>query len=234
LASYFDELDHTTHPELDLTVSLRSRRAEHLHQWVRLLLEGSLALAARQVVRVHADAYPIYLTRDLDEAKAYARMRCDAGMAEPRRTGLLASSHAKRLVDFGVDNGYMATSRMNIAKWFNAPTGDPLSSNALAQPVTEFGCQGLELEVPLLCWGDDFRWHHDEWRLTPIRRKYRQDDPLQLLRNAYRVLLTRGRDGLVVFVPPIALLDATETALLAAGVRPLPDAETLADELTAV
>ena len=151
-----------------------------------------------------------------------------------RRTGLLASSHAKRLASFGVDNGYMATSRMNIAKWFNAPASDPASSNALSQPVTEFGCQGLELDLPVLCWGEDLHWRHDQWVLNPIRRRYPQDDPAQLLRNAYRVLLTRGRDGLVIFVPPIALLDATEMALLAAGVRPLPDAETLADELTAV
>jgi hypothetical protein len=226
LAEVFDGHPTHTHDELDLTVSLRSRRARDLHQWVGLLLEGSIALAARVAVRVQDAGFPMWLTRDLDEARDYARGRY---VEEPgKRFGLVASSHAKVLARFGVDNGYMATSRMNIARWFNAPPDDPLASNALTQPVTEFGCQGLELDLPVVCWGEDFRWHHGAWDLTPIRRRYRQDDPEQLLRNAYRVLLTRGRDGVIVWIPPLPLLDETETILLAAGVRPIPEPEQLA------
>ena len=118
---------------------------------------------------------------------------------------------------------------MNVAKWYNAQTDDSKSTNALTQPVTEFGCQGLELDLPILCWGEDYRWHADQWLLKPINRRYKQDDPLALLRNAYRVLLTRGRDGLIIFVPDEPSMDATENALLAAGVRLLPtDAELIA------
>ena len=87
--------------------------------------------------------------------------------------------------------------------------------------MTEFQCQGLELDLPILCWGEDYRWVSPGWELHPIRRRYPQDDPNQLLTNAYRVLLTRGRDGLVIFVPPDPLLDATEQALIRAGVEPL-------------
>jgi DUF2075 family protein len=112
---------------------------------------------------------------------------------------------------------------MNIAKWFNAPPDDSKSSNALLQPVTEFGCQGLELDLPILCWGEDYRWEGDQWHKTPIRRKYRQDEPEELLRNAYRVLLTRGREGLVVYIPDERLLDLTEMVLLAGGLRMLPE-----------
>lgn len=226
LADTFDGLPVSTHEELDLTVSLRSRRAEELHRWVQLLLEGSIPLAARQNARMAHDLFPMYVTRDLDDAKAYVKARY---VGEPDgRYGLLASSHAKSLPKFGVLNDFMATSRMNIAKWFNAPPEDPKSCCALAQPVTEFGCQGLELDLPIVCWGEDVRWDGSAWILTPVRRRYPQDDPHQLLRNTYRVLLTRGRDGVVIFVPPVATLDLTEHALLAAGVRPLPEPADLA------
>jgi DUF2075 family protein len=226
LVPEFEGLDVSSHDELDLTVTLRSRRAEHLHRWVALMLEGSLALAARLASRIHEQVYPMYLTRDLDEAKRYVIDRYDG---DPDATyGLVASSHAKLLRRKGVDNSYMATSRMNIAKWFNAPKGDPSAATALVQPVTEFGCQGLELDLPIVCWGEDYNWNGTSWQLTPIRRRSPQHDPKQLLRNAYRVVLTRGRDGLVVWIPDDRKLDHVETALLAAGIRPMPQAAELA------
>ncbi len=211
----------TEHEQLDLTVSLRSRRAARFHQWVQLLLEGSLALAARLAVSIHNDVYPMYLTRDLDDAAAYVRARY-VGERE-KRYGLVASSHAKLPQRFDVDNSWMATSHMNIARWFNAPPHDPSSCCQLDRPVTEFGCQGLELDLPIVCWGEDMLWDGRAWSLNPVRRKYPLDDPAQVLRNTYRVLLTRGRDGVAVFIPPDPRLDATEHALLAAGVLPLPD-----------
>jgi hypothetical protein len=226
LAGTFAGMTVRTHERLDLTMSLRSRRAERYHDWVQLLLNGAISLAARRATRIQADGYPMYVTRDLEEARAYVRARYDGETG--KRYGLVASSHAKRLRDFGVDNGYLATSRMNIAAWYNAPPDDPRSSCALTQPVTEFGCQGLELDLPVVCWGEDLRWHHGVWLLTPVRRRHRQDDPEQLLRNAYRVLLTRGRDGVVVFVPPLPLLDETEHILLAAGLKPIPEPAALA------
>jgi len=67
---------------------------------------------------------------------------------------------------------------------------------------------------------EDARWTGSEWLLTPIRRRIKQDDPQQLLRTTYRVLLTRGRDGFVVYIPDDRHLDQTEVALLAAGLKP--------------
>lgn len=227
LENKFVGLNVKTHPELDLNVTLRSKRAAVLHEWVHLLLEGRLATANSKALKIHHAQYPLYVTRDLKQAKTYATQRF---LDEPQhRSGLLASSHSKILPKHGIDNGYQATSNMNVAKWYNAPTDDSKSSNALTQPVTEFGCQGLELDLPILCWGEDYRWHADQWLLKPINRRYKQDDPLALLRNAYRVLLTRGRDGIIIFVPNEPSMDATENALLAAGVRLLPtDAELIA------
>ena len=89
--------------------------------------------------------------------------------------------------------------------------------------MTEFGCQGLELDLPIVCWGNDLKWDGVGWDIRKVNAKYALDDPEQIRRNAYRVLLTRGRDGLVVFIPPDPVMDLTEHALLAAGVRPLPE-----------
>jgi hypothetical protein len=210
-----------TDDRLDLTVSLRSRRAEVLHSWVAETLDGTLAPAARKAMAIQTEGFPMYLTRSLDEAKDYARWRY---REEPdKRYGLVASSHAKILPKHGVPNDFMTTNEfMRFGQWYNAPREDPRSCCALELPVTEFGCQGLELDLPIICWGEDVRWTGTEWLLTPIRRRIQQDDPQQLLRNTYRVLLTRGRDGLVVFIPDDRKLDETEVALLAAGLKPLP------------
>jgi hypothetical protein len=222
LFNTFADLPVQTHERLDLKVSLRNRRAERFHDWVALLLAGTIPDAARRAFPIQADGFPMYVTRDLDEAKEYVR---DRYIGQPaKRYGLLASSHAKGLARWGVENGYMATSRMNIAKWYNAPLDDARSCCALVQPVTEFGCQGLELDLPILCWGPDVMWKNGEWQLSPVRRRYPQTDPRQLLINTYRVLLTRGRDGLVIWVPPMPVLDQTEHILLAAGVRAIPAA----------
>ena len=221
LADHFEGLDVTTHEELDLTASLRSHRAEELHEWVSLLLHGSLPMAARYATKIHSESFPMYLTRDLDAAKSYATTRF-AGEPD-KRYGLMVSSHAKVPRKFGFDTHFMAIQKLKVGPWFNDPQDDPRSCCALTDAVTEFQCQGLELDLPIICWGEDFLWTGDRWKLKPVRRRYQQDDPAQLLTNSYRVLLTRGRDGLVIFLPPEAIYDTTEFALLAAGVRPLPE-----------
>ena len=223
LASSFDGLDVTQHDYLDLTISLRSRRADRLHDWVATLLQGSLALAARHAQRVQAESFPIYLTRDLAEAKAYVRSRYEDDV--DARYGLLASARTQTfLPKYGVDSSWPATKRVKLARWYNEPAGHPQSCCALEDVVTEFGCQGLELDLPIVCWGNDYLWNGTSWTIRKVRAQYPLDDAEQIRRNAYRVLLTRGRDGLVIFIPPDPTLDLTEHALLAAGVRPLPAA----------
>jgi hypothetical protein len=77
--------------------------------------------------------------------------------------------------------------------------------------------------MPIVAWGNDLTWNGHDWVAKRPRGGYPLEDPEQLRRNAYRVLLTRGRDGLVIFVPDDPSLDSTELALLAAGVQPLPE-----------
>lgn len=219
----FAGLDVRTHDRLHLEVVLRARRAEEIHDWVKFLLDGSLAFAARKAARFQGHHFEMYVTRDLQDAKNYALARYPG---EPdKRYGLIASSHSKVQQSYGVDNGFLATRKIKVGPWFNAPPADPLSGCALEQPITEFHCQGLELDLPLLCWGEDMTWDGTRWEMNPKRRQYAPKEPEDLLRNTYRVLLTRGRDGLVVWVPPEDRFDRTEHALLAAGVRPLEDVE---------
>jgi DUF2075 family protein len=93
------------------------------------------------------------------------------------------------------------------------------------QPVTEFQVQGLEVDLPIVMWGEDLLWSGTGWDFKPKRRRAHVEAPEQLLENVYRVLLTRGRDGLIIVVPDDAAFDSTELALLASGVRPLPEAD---------
>lgn len=215
VAAAFEGLEVKIRPELELDVPLRARRGEHLHDWVSALLDGRLGDAEAIATELATADYPIYMTRDLNEAKEYARERY-RGEPDPR-FGLLASSHARNLETHGVDNTWLGTKSTNVAKWFNAPQSDPKSCCSLDRVVTEFQCQGLELDLPILCWGNDLAWQGNSWVLSPRRRQHRIEDPEALLRNTYRVLLTRGRDGLVVWVPPDAFLDETAAAVKVAG-----------------
>ena len=216
LTEIFRGLDVTVVDDLDLGISLRSRQAEDLHEWVAAVLAGDLSAAESIASKEWRASFPLYLTRNLDEAREYARERY-SNEPDPRY-GLLASSHATNLEQLGIDNSWITTSRMKLARWYNAPPDDALSCCSLTQPVTEFSCQGLELDLPIVCWGNDARWVGNGWAYQPKRRQYPITDPIGLLRNTYRVLLTRGRDGLLIWVPPTAEMDETARALELAGV----------------
>ena len=220
LSHHFAGSEVAQHDELDLTISLRSRRAEQLHAWVASLLDGRIAEAAKLCVPIQSGGFPMYVTRSLDDAKRYIVSRYEG---EPgRRYGIIASSRTQTfLPKHEVPSDFPSTKRVNFAHWYNRGRGEPRSGCNLDEVVTEFGCQGLELDLPLVAWGDDVTWSGGSWRVKPGRPRYPQDDPVQLRLNCYRVLLTRGRDGLAVFVPPTESMDQTEHALLAAGLRPL-------------
>jgi DUF2075 family protein len=102
--------------------------------------------------------------------------------------------------------------------WYNDPPDSRYSCCQLHDVATEFACQGLELDFPIVCWGNDLRWNDGRWTSPPAKRS-KARDPHQLRINSYRVLLSRGRDGYAVFVPPEASLDATYQVLLSAGLQ---------------
>jgi DUF2075 family protein len=222
MAGAFSGLSVVPDDRLDLTISLRSRQAERLHDWVAALLAGDIGNAARLATVIRAGAFPMHLTRDLEQAKAYVLARYED---EPEaRYGILASSRTQTyLPKYGVDTSWPATKKVKVARWYNNARGETGSGCNFEDVVTEFACQGLELDMPIVAWGNDLTWNGLDWVAKRPRGGYPLDDPEQLRMNAYRVLLTRGRDGLVVYLPEDPALDGTELALLAAGVQPLPE-----------
>ena len=144
------------------------------------------------------------------------------------RYGLVASSRDKILQEWGIPNDWHSTQRMDLGPWYGEGEGDHRSCRRLSQCVTEFGAQGLELDGVLLAWGTNLMWEDGAdggaWSNARAKRQARSAhvrDPFQLRVNAYRVLLTRGRDGAVIFVPPLPELDATAARLRGHGVKVL-------------
>ena len=216
-ANDFPEREFVEANELDLNKSLRSRRAEDLHDWVANLLEGNLPRASQLAQNVIASGFQILITRDLDEAKTYIRERYKDQPTS--RYGILASSKDLVLPNYGINNNFHDVKQVKKAKWYNSPIGEKFSSNNLEDAITEFDCQGLEVDCGLVCWGNDYLWNGDAWEMRKMRTQYKQDDPHALRKNSYRVLLTRSRDEMVIFIPGDEKFNKTETALLASGAK---------------
>jgi DUF2075 family protein len=228
-------------PALELTVELRFHFADDLDRWVDLLLDGDDPARGRALaVSLERDGYHLRMTRDLEVAKTYLHERY--AEAPDARYGLVASSRDKVLEPgWGVPNGWHATQRVQLGPWYGEGDGDRRSCRQLEQCVTEFGAQGLELDAVLLAWGNDFiragggsaaggaaspalSPAGDHWTNAYAKRHARGShvkDPYRLRVNAYRVLLTRGRDAAIIFVPRDPLLDATAAWLQGHGVKVL-------------
>lgn len=225
VAHVFDGMPNVErHDALRLTEELRFHLASDVHLFVQTLL-GEVSRRPDEIGRtLDQNGYHFRITRDLDTAKRYLRERY-AGDPDARY-GLIASSKDRDLTSFGVMNDFQSTKRVQNGPWFAEGDEDPRSRSCreLRTCITEFGCQGLELDASLLAWGSDLIRESGEWT-NRLARGYQRPadvrDPFQLRRNAYRVLLTRGRDATVVFVPPMRLLDETYDYLVQSGFREL-------------
>lgn len=203
-------------PRLGLTTTLRSHRASDVALWTGLLLEGRLMQAGVVAAGLRDVGFVMRASRNLAALRQYV---LDRYRGEPsKRFGLVASSKFRKIMEWGVRTAHHPY--WYYGQWFEAAASDPRSGCRLERAVSEFGCQGLELDLPLLCWGPDLVWAGSEW-LARTGRSRQIRDPRRLRLNAYRVLLTRGRDGIVVFVPPIPELDPTFAALSEGGFLPL-------------
>jgi hypothetical protein len=206
---------------LELNSELRFHLTQDVHEYVAGLLGERPEVDIQAVAReLEASAYHLRITRDLENAKAYLRTRyAEDPMA---RFGMIASARDSLLVRFGVPNDFNSTKRVNFGPWFGEGEDDPRgrSCRFLRECVTEFGCQGLELDGTLLAWGSDLIRKSESWTNEHAKRYQRSSsvrDAMQLRRNAYRVLLTRARDVTVVYVPPAGVLDETYRYLNASG-----------------
>jgi Schlafen group 3, DNA/RNA helicase domain len=132
----------------------------------------------------------------------------------------LPATHRSAPGTHGIRNGFNFTKVLREGPWYNDPPDSRLSCCALNDVATEFACQGLELDFPIVAWGSDLTWNGTEWQSPPQPRS-QAHDPHRLRLNSYRVLLSRGRDGFVVFVPPEAQMERTYQALTESGLRVL-------------
>ena len=202
---------------LNLDTEIRFHLTPKVHQFVAGLLDGHSRRPARPLAdELHDGGHRFLVTRDLDAARAYLRERyADARFA---RYGLVASSKDKWLPLFGVDNTFQTTKQLRVGPWYNADPADEQSCCRLETVATEFSSQGLELDCALLAWGSDLLWAGVDWSIEfSGKNRPPLKDPLTVRKNVYRVLLTRGRDGTVVFVPPDSRMDGTVARLAAVG-----------------
>lgn len=217
-------------PELQLNVPRRSYRSPSVSRWVDCVLAGDES-GARAVVD-ELQEYPVRSTRSFAKAKSWLEER---GRGE-RRYGLVASSGARRLRAEGLGVNLHASAGAEIAHWYLNPRGDIRSSYALEVPANEYTCQGLELDLACVCWGGDLLWDEVErswtyWRLSGTSwQRIRNRDSQRFLTNSYRVLLTRAREGLLLWIPTgdesdptrhPAPLDATAAFIARCGVAPV-------------
>lgn len=198
-----DNKNVTYATDLHLGVSLRSFRAEKLSAMVHALL--SMDAAAASIYAEIKDKYPIYLTRDMEKARRWLHDK----VRGTERTGVLITKESARYKPLGVH--VLQSDVENAVHWFLEDKTDTRSSNYLEDAATEIQVQGLELDYTCLLWDADMRyengeWHYyrfngkDAWRELEATTESRKEQMKYML-NAYRVLLTRARMGMVICVP---------------------------------
>lgn len=197
-----------TNPSLHLSVSLRSFRAEHLSLFVKNLLDINIE-GARNNYKLIKDKYPIVLTRDIQLAKKWLRDKARG----TERYGMVVSSQAVRLKPYAID----VKSPMDPIHWFLDGKDDIRSSYYLEDVATEFQVQGLELDWSCVTWDGDFRYTASGWQSHSfVGNKWHNINKSErqlYLKNAYRVLLTRARQGMVIVVPKGDEADPTRSTL---------------------
>ncbi len=182
---------------LHLKTSVRSFRADKQCQFVDYLLDNKPD-DANKVYEAIKDKYPIYITRNISVAKDWAKKQVRGS----QRCGVLACSSAQRLKPDGI----YVPKDIDVKNWFLAPSDDLRSSNMMEVVASEFKVQGLEIDWAVVCWDADLRrkskdeWDHYNFHGTKWMHRNKAEQKRYLV-NSYRVLLTRARQGMIIFVP---------------------------------
>ena len=183
-------------PHLYLQTSVRSFRSEKVSLFVKQLLDLEMEEAKNNLSAIQG-SYPIVLTRDLSVAKNWVRKQARGS----ERYGMVVSSQACRLKPYAID----VRVKPDPVHWFLNGKDDVRSSYYLEDVVTEFDVQGLELDWVCMAWDADFRFAGDKWENWSFRgnkwQRINKHERKMYQKNAYRVLLTRARQGMVLFVP---------------------------------
>lgn len=190
--------------ELHLSVSVRSFRSEKISELMHEILEANHERANTLVAEVKND-FPILITRDLKTAKKWLRTQAKGS----ERIGLVASSGGRRLRPLGID----VKNEISAPNWFLNNSDDIRSSYFLEEIATEFDIQGLEIDWVCLAWDINYYFENGIWNCqyfsgTKWQNIHNENDKTYL-QNAYRVLLTRARQGLIIYIPEGDDLDHT-------------------------
>jgi len=208
--------------ELHLSVSVRSFRSEKISSFVHEVIDGN-AIQAKSILSEINKMFPIYLTRDFNIAKSWLRKNAKG----TERIGLVGSSGGRRLRSIGID----VKNEIKAEDWFLNDASDVRSSHYLELVATEFDIQGLEIDYVCLAWDINFHflngvWNYQNFEGTKWKGINNEIDKAYL-RNAYRVLMTRARQGLIIFIPngdnidrtrPNDLYDSTFNFLSSCGI----------------
>lgn len=196
MESLFEGLNCQPLKELHLNTSIRSFRSENVAKLVKAILDCEKE-QARKLLKELDGKYPIVLTRDINRAKIWLREQARG----TERIGMIASSGSYRLKPYGI----LVQMKIEAKNWFLNPKDDVRSSFFLEDTATEFDVQGLELDWTCVAWDADLRIEDNKWVYKKFRGKSWQNinnnENIIYLRNAYRVLLTRARQGMVIFIP---------------------------------
>lgn len=199
-SSVISELQDVTNVNLNidlhLGVSMRSFRSENLSLLIKSILDLDIDKAKNAYLKLKQN-YPIVITRDLNKAKKWLKEKARGS----ERYGIVVSSQAQRLKPYAID----VKSPMNPVHWFLNDKEDVRSSYYLEDVATEFHVQGLELDWACVTWDGDLRYSKDGWETFSFKgskwQNIHKNERKQYLINAYRVLLTRARQGMVIVVP---------------------------------
>lgn len=189
---------------LHLSVSMRSYRAENVALFIKQLLDLETQKAS-ETLKLISDKYPIVITRNIETAKNWLKEKARGS----ERYGIVVSSQAYRLKPLAID----VRVETDPVHWFLGEKNDVRSSYYLEDVATEFQIQGLELDWACVTWDGDFRYSVNEWKtFSFVGNKWQninKEERKLYLKNAYRVLLTRARQGMVIVVPEGNIEDHT-------------------------
>jgi hypothetical protein len=181
---------------LHLSVSVRSFRSERIASFVHEVIKGD-SIHAKSILTDITSVFPFVVTRDFSKAKQWLRKKAKG----TERIGLVGSSGGRRLRAVGID----VKNEITAEDWFLNDASDVRSSYYLESVATEFDIQGLEIDYLCLAWDINFFFKDDKWNHQSFEgtkwKAIKSEVEQSYLRNAYRVLLTRARQGIIIFVP---------------------------------
>lgn len=191
--------------ELHLSVSLRSFRSAQLSSFIQEIINNDINKAKNIYKEFIEKDYPVRITRDLEKARNWLKKQANGN----ERTGIIASSGAIRLRPFGLN----VKAKIDAPKWFLNDKEDIRSSYFLEEVATEFDIQGLELDWTCVAWDGDLFYHNNQWNYKKFTgttwKNCTNTERVKYLINSYRVLLTRARQGMIIYIPEGSNEDVT-------------------------